>query len=694
MKLLMDVIRLAFETDSTRFMTLHLNGNAGAIPIEGVTQGYHALSHHGRDDGKIDQLTLVESEIVLAWGQFLKQLKAFDEGGVSLLDWTNVLMTSNLGNASSHDNKNLPVLLTGGGFCHGQHLAFDRNDNYPLGNLFVSLLQRHGIETDRFSTARAPMSGLEMVWLRIPRVMTESRWKWPLLGCLAGVVFGSGALSAVSLSDSLVQFFEENCYDCHNGDDREGELDLESLVFEPSDRADLKRWVLVYDRVRTHEMPPRGEPDGRTAFLEEFESVLHDVSRSHQEAKGRVRSRRLNRIEFENAIHHLLGIDLPIRELLPEDATQDGFSNVAEAQPVSYHLLEKYMDIVNLSLEEAFRRAIEPEPRYLRFFEAEDLSDNFNVNARRDRQPLFKDGYAVAIACNNNYHGRMAATRVPATGWYRFKIRAKAFNPPEGRGVWTQIRSGDCSAKAPRLFWVGRFLAEEEVKEFVFETWMVKGHRLELRPGDRTLSFAPVKTVNNGQAVENSAIGTAVESIHIERIYQGAEPNVLREQLFRDVQVDRLLADRKSEAFVKNIADHWLSLKDIDFTTPDRILYPKFDEILKHAMVDETYAFLREMIDSDASVSDVIDSDFAMLDERLAQHYGIDNVRVKMEIDLSGDCSTKKDSWIEDDAMKITSSLVVGTIVSIRSEGIAHPRLTQFGPTITGGEIHFDNLKL
>ncbi len=163
MKLLMDVIRLALETDSTRFVTLHLNGNAGAIPIEGVRQGYHGLSHHGRDEEKIEQLTLVETEIVAAWGAFLEQLKAHDEQGSSLLDQTNVLLTSNLGNASSHDNKNLPVLFAGGGFRHGQHLAFDQKNNYPLGNLFVSVLQRHGVETNHFSQATAPMRGLEMV---------------------------------------------------------------------------------------------------------------------------------------------------------------------------------------------------------------------------------------------------------------------------------------------------------------------------------------------------------------------------------------------------------------------------------------------------------------------------------------------------------------------------------------------------
>ena len=82
------------------------------------------------------------------------------EDGESLLDRTSVLLTSNLGNASSHDNRNIPVLFAGGGFRHGQHLAFDQRRNYPLPNLFVSLLQRYGLETDIFATASGTMTGL------------------------------------------------------------------------------------------------------------------------------------------------------------------------------------------------------------------------------------------------------------------------------------------------------------------------------------------------------------------------------------------------------------------------------------------------------------------------------------------------------------------------------------------------------
>lgn len=162
-RLMCSVLKLALETDSTRFVTYHLGGSGGVVPVTGVEEGYHSLSHHGMDEEKLDQLALVELEIMKAWGDFLRELKGVDDKGHSLLEQTSVLLTSNLGNASSHDNRNMPVVLAGGGFKHGQHLAFDRKNNYPLPNLFVSLLQRVGLETDRFASGTSTMTGLEMV---------------------------------------------------------------------------------------------------------------------------------------------------------------------------------------------------------------------------------------------------------------------------------------------------------------------------------------------------------------------------------------------------------------------------------------------------------------------------------------------------------------------------------------------------
>jgi hypothetical protein len=113
-------------------------------------------SRHGR--GKAGAARLVEQGVVNEWGAFLRKLKTD-----KLLDDTMVLLTSNLGNASSHDNKNMPVLFAGGGFKHGQHLAFDQKNNYPLPNLYLSTLHRLGMQDEQFATSTGEMNGLESV---------------------------------------------------------------------------------------------------------------------------------------------------------------------------------------------------------------------------------------------------------------------------------------------------------------------------------------------------------------------------------------------------------------------------------------------------------------------------------------------------------------------------------------------------
>ncbi|MCD0461972.1 DUF1552 domain-containing protein [Roseiconus lacunae] len=162
MRLMYDVMHLAIETDSTRFITYNISGMNSVPVIPGIDIDYHNLSHHGKDPTKIAQLTIVESAIIKEFRRFLAKLSESVEEGQALLDSTMVLFGSNLGNASSHDTKNMPILLAGGGFKHGQHLAFDRDQNYPLPNLFVSMLQRLGMETDRFGTGIGTMRGLEI----------------------------------------------------------------------------------------------------------------------------------------------------------------------------------------------------------------------------------------------------------------------------------------------------------------------------------------------------------------------------------------------------------------------------------------------------------------------------------------------------------------------------------------------------
>jgi hypothetical protein len=139
-----------------------LAGSSFAPPIKGVSLGHHDLSHHGKDPGKLEQLRIVELETMKTVRDLLAKLRQSQEGGSSLLDRTTVFLGSNLGDGSSHSTKNLPVLVAGGGFRHGQHLAFDANSPPPLCNLFVNMLQGLGIEADKFGTSTGTLTGLEL----------------------------------------------------------------------------------------------------------------------------------------------------------------------------------------------------------------------------------------------------------------------------------------------------------------------------------------------------------------------------------------------------------------------------------------------------------------------------------------------------------------------------------------------------
>ncbi len=160
MELLFDLMALAIQTDSTRLITLKGAGGAEVVNLKGVDDGWHNLSHHGRDPGKIEQLGIIEREEFRLFGEFLKKLDAIKDGDVTLLDQTAILLGSNLGNASSHNNSNLPIVVAGGRFQHGQHLAFDEAKAPPLANVLVSFLQHLNLEVDQFSTGTGTLTGL------------------------------------------------------------------------------------------------------------------------------------------------------------------------------------------------------------------------------------------------------------------------------------------------------------------------------------------------------------------------------------------------------------------------------------------------------------------------------------------------------------------------------------------------------
>jgi hypothetical protein len=147
-----DVVKLALETDSSRLVSIFID-----------TTVIHNITHHGNRPDVLAELRAKEESQFDALTGFLSALAGTPEQGDTLLGRTMVLYGTCMGSANSHSNTNLPVLLAGGGFRHGKHLAFDKENNYPLTNLYVSMLQRLGIETREFSSGRGTMRGLEAV---------------------------------------------------------------------------------------------------------------------------------------------------------------------------------------------------------------------------------------------------------------------------------------------------------------------------------------------------------------------------------------------------------------------------------------------------------------------------------------------------------------------------------------------------
>ncbi len=159
-RLMFDLVRLALQTDSTRVVTLTRCTFSVVAHVPGGKNETHGLTHHGNEPDKIAELRRIEEAQLRVFGEMLGAFRETRETGGNLLDRTQVLYGSCLGNANSHSNQNLPMILAGGGFRHGQHLSFDTVNNTPLANLYVSMLQGLGVEADKFATSTGTLRGL------------------------------------------------------------------------------------------------------------------------------------------------------------------------------------------------------------------------------------------------------------------------------------------------------------------------------------------------------------------------------------------------------------------------------------------------------------------------------------------------------------------------------------------------------
>lgn len=543
----------------------------------------------------------------------------------------------------------------------------------------------------------------------------------------------------------VAAFLEQHCVECHDADVKKGGLDLSDLTFDSHDAASLNDWQHIFERVRDGEMPPKKKPQPekheKDLFLAAVKQPLLEADQAYIAANGRVRIRRLTRVEYEHTLHDLLGIDIPLKTLLPEDRASHGFETVADGQQLSHHQLARYLDVADLALDDAFDRAMKGDAKYAKHHTPEMLIKNRGGNYRG---PDLKNGESITWPIGLQFFGR-TPTWAPESGWYRVTLRGvRGINPTADGAVWGTLRSGHCESNAPLLFMIGLVEATATPRDMTFEAWIEKDHRLELRPNDGTHKKAPTGAKGGnvsfaGRNLEKEGYaGIAHRGIDIERIYPIANDEGVRKKLFGgtglealkaenldklvhrfatkafrrpvtdeqstpyrqiaakslqegdsvlealraayrailcsprfltfiespgplddhaiatrlsyalwcsmpdqellelanqkklhepetlSAQVERLLSHAKAKRFIASFTDQWLKLNQIDFTTPDTRLFRDFDPVVQESMLQETRAYITELLRRDLSITHLVDSDFAFLNGRLARHYKAD----------------------------------------------------------------------
>jgi hypothetical protein len=378
----------------------------------------------------------------------------------------------------------------------------------------------------------------------------------------------------------FASFLDQHCVECHDADVKKGGLDLTALHFDKLDAASLKTWQHVFERVRDGEMPPKKKPQPEKAekdgFLAALKTPLVKADADDIAANGRVRSRRLTRTEYEHTIHDLLGIDIPLKDLLPEDRASHGFETVSDGQQLSHHQLARYLDVADLALDDAFTRALEGDKPFSRFTTAKDTTQNGRGNYRG---PDFRGGRSISWPIGLQFFGRMNATRVPDGGWYRITLKdVQAINPGPDGAAWGTLRSGECESNAPMLYMIGLVEATAQPRDMVFEAWIQETHRLELRPNDGENKVAPTGAKGGnvsfiGRDLEKEGYrGIAHRGILMERIHPYADGATVRRHLFGDVDpkkgtaedLDRLVGEFARRAFRRpETKEHLAPYRDI-----------------------------------------------------------------------------------------------------------------------------------
>lgn len=557
-----------------------------------------------------------------------------------------------------------------------------------------------------------------------------------------------------------------HCYGCHakNAAKLKGNFRIDELPANGADGRAREAWQAVFERVKSGEMPPKSKPrpsETDTKILLDWIGAAIEADNRQRAKEGRVVLRRLNRIEYENTVRDLLGIDIELKEMLPIDGALAGFDNVADALHVSSFLMDKYLDAADKALSVAIANSAERPPLIKKRY---SLKETHQVKTSQERvYRQLDDGTVVCFSSSNWNSVTLSPFYPPDRGTYRFRISASGFQS-DGKPVTYRVDAGtmgmtgnnhlvsyfDARADKPTLIefvdslqprstirihpyglaganavhkigadkYDGKGLAVQyvEVEGPLHEIWPPESHRrifgeLPRKPApiynfpkrvevistapeadaerilrsfgrrafrravtdadiqpflklvksrldkkqsfeqamrvgltgmmvspeflflrERPLTPAPAPPKGEGSPrLDDFAIASRLSyflwsTMPDDELLDLAEQKKLTEPKTLHAQVERMLKDKKASAFTENFVGQWLNLREIDATIPSHILYPEYDDMLRASMLRETYLFFEEILKDDLSLANFVHSDFAMLNGRLARHYGIPGI--------------------------------------------------------------------
>jgi mono/diheme cytochrome c family protein len=541
-----------------------------------------------------------------------------------------------------------------------------------------------------------------------------------------------------------------HCYSCHSQAARKlkADLRLDRLSADFGNEVNRERWLAVLKRLKAGEMPPKSKPrlpEKDVRLVSEWISARAEAAQTARRARGRVVLRRLNRVEYENTVRDLLGVDADLKELLALDSSRDGFDNVGAALHISSFAMERYLEAADTALNLAITNRPKPPPLVKERYRLTETHQYKSMSERVFRK--LDDGTVVGFT-SSPWQAVSLSPFYPADrGRYRFRISASAFQS-SGKPVVFQVTSGvggmageshlvgyfDAPAGKPAVIefidrmearatisilpyglarsnvvhdvgadkYQGPGLAVQwvEVEGPLHDTWPPASHRLVL--GDLAQERAPrpdlperVEVVSKAPTADaerilrrfarrafrrtvtdddikpfvalvkaelaakhtfEQALRAGLSAVLVspdflflrekpgklddfalasrlsyflwssmpdDELLTLAEQKKLGQPDILRRQVERLLKSPKARAFTENFVGQWLGLRDLDSTEPSNILYPEYDQMLRASMLRETELFFDEVLKDDLSLTNFVASDFAMLNGRLAKHYGI-----------------------------------------------------------------------